>query len=193
MVTIEDYLKKHSAETLRMVILNSGYRNPLTYSEEILGQADRALDRLRSALKPALPGAAIDSGTAIDVLTKQMASTKTGFEDSMDDDFNSAGALGYLFDLVRSINTTRAENASDKALAPAQNLLSELIGILGLHLETVRYSKSSADPFLDYLVELRTTIRKQKLYELSDQIRDRLATLGVIIEDTKEGSSWHWE
>jgi cysteinyl-tRNA synthetase len=193
MVTIEDYLKKHSAETLRMVILNSGYRNPLTYSEEILGQADRALDRLRSALKPALPGAAIDSGTAIDVLTKQMASTKTGFEDSMDDDFNSAGALGYLFDLVRSINTTRAENASDKALAPAQNLLSELIGILGLHLETVRYSKSSADPFLDYLVEVRTTIRKQKLYELSDQIRDRLATLGVIIEDTKEGSSWHWE
>ena len=50
LVTIEEYLKTHSAETLRMVILNSGYRNPLTYGEEVLSQADRALDRLRSGL-----------------------------------------------------------------------------------------------------------------------------------------------
>jgi cysteinyl-tRNA synthetase len=193
LINIEDYLKAHAAESLRMVILNSGYRNPLTFSEDILSQADRALERLRSGLKPALPGAKMDSGDVISGLNKIMASTKVGFEESMDDDFNSAGALGYLFELVRAINTARADKASDEALAPAQKLLSELVSILGLRLEMGSGGKTSADPFIDYLVELRTTIRNQKLYELSDQIRDRLATQGVIIEDAKEGSSWHWE
>jgi len=192
LISIEDYLKSQSAETLRMVILNSGYRNPLTYSEDILSQADRALERLRSGLKPALPGATIESGKAIDELNDQIVSTKAGFKTSMDDDFNSAGALGHLFELVRSINAARAENAVDKILAPAQNLLSELIGIFGLKLEMSAGENSKVDPFIDYLVELRATIRKQKLYELSDQIRDRLATLGVTIEDSKEGSSWYW-
>jgi cysteinyl-tRNA synthetase len=193
LVSIEEYLKTHSAMTLRMVILNSGYRNPLTYGEDILSQADRAMDRLRSGLKPALPGATVESGKVIDDLTKQMELTKAGFDKSMDDDFNSAGALGYVFELIRTLNSARAENASDKALAPAQNLLSELISIFGLKLEVPAGDSSTADPFIDYLVELRTTIRKQKLYELSDQIRDRLASLKVIIEDSKDGSSWHWE
>lgn len=193
LVSIEEYLKTHGAETLRMVILNSGYRNPLTYGEEVLSQADRALDRLRSGLKSALPGATVEFGKVIDDLTKQMALTKAGFEKSMDDDFNSAGALGYLFELIRSLNTARAENASNKALTPAQSLLFELIGILGLKLEVPAGDSSTSTPFIDYLVELRTIIRKQKLYELSDQIRDRLASLKVIIEDTKDGSTWHWE
>jgi len=193
LVNIEDFLKSHPAETLRMVILNSGYRNPLTYSEEVLSQADRALDRLRSGLKPALPGAASESGKDIDALNEQMVSTQAGFEDSMEDDFNSAGALGYLFELVRSINTARAEGASDKVLIPAQNLLTELVSVLGIHLEVTAGGNSTADPFIDYLVELRSTIRKQKLYELSDQIRVKLAALGVTIEDTKDGSSWHWD
>ena len=193
LITIEEYLRMHAAETLRMVILNSGYRNPLTYSEEILGQADRALDRLRSALRPALPGAGVVSGKAIDALNELMETTKAGFEESMDDDFNSAGALGYLFDLVRVINTARAENATEDMLSSAQSMLRELCGVLGLELDMDKQEKTSADPFVDYLVELRTIIRKQKLYELSDQVRDRLLALHVIIEDTKDGSSWHWE
>ncbi len=193
LITIEEYLSRHAAETLRMVILNSGYRNPLTYSEEILGQADRALDRLRSGLKPALPGASITSGKMIDDLNQQMKDTKAGFEESMDDDFNSAGALSHLFELVRAINTARAENVTQDGLKAAQTLLRELSGVLGLELDKDTEEKSSAYPFVDYLVELRTAIRKQKLYELSDQVRDRLQALHVIIEDTKDGSTWHWE
>jgi cysteinyl-tRNA synthetase len=193
LITIEEYLKTHAAESLRMVILNSGYRNPLTYSEEILGQADRALDRLRSGLKPALPGEEVASGKAIDALNEQMTATKAGFEGSMDDDFNSAGALSQLFDLVRAINTARAENVTEDLLSKAQSMLRELSVVLGLELDMDKKEKTSADPFVDYLVELRTAIRKQKLYELSDQVRDRLLTLHVIIEDTKDGSTWHWE
>ncbi|MBN2258439.1 MAG: cysteine--tRNA ligase, partial [Anaerolineaceae bacterium] len=90
LVTIEDFLNKHTGESLRMMTLNSGYRNPLIYSEEILGQATRALDRLRSGLKKALPGSNVDSGEVIDALNRQMELTQAGFEEAMDDDFNSA-------------------------------------------------------------------------------------------------------
>jgi len=82
---------------------------------------------------------------------------------------------------------------SGGVLSGAQSILREFSGVLGLKLDTDRKENTSADPFVGYLVELRTEIRKQKLYELSDQIRDRLLALHVIIEDSKDGSTWHWE
>ena len=111
----------------------------------------------------------------------------------MDDDFNSAGALGHLFDLVRAINQARSENATPEQLQAAQDTLRELTGVFGLRLEQGQQEKQAADPFIDLLVSLRTDLRKQKLWSLSDQVRDRLNELGVIIEDTKEGSTWRYE
>lgn len=192
-VSIADFLKDHPADALRFMVLNSGYRNPLTFSEDVIEQTERALERLRSALRPSLPGATGASKELLDVLKKQMESTKQGFLDSMDDDFNSAGALGFLFELVRVINQARSENAEDASLKPAQDLLLELTGVLGLSLAASGGRESSADAFITLLVEIRKEIRTQKLWSLSDQIRDRLLELGVIIEDSKEGSSWRWK
>lgn len=192
-VSIADFLKDHPADALRFMVLNSGYRNPLTFSEDVIEQTERALERLRSALRPSLPGATGASKELLDVLKKQMESTKQGFLDSMDDDFNSAGALGFLFELVRVINQARSENAEDASLKPAQDLLLELTGVLGLSLAASVGRESSADAFITLLVEIRKEIRTQKLWSLSDQIRDRLLELGVIIEDSKEGSSWRWK
>ena len=92
----------------------------------------------------------------------------------MDDDFNSAGALGNLFDLVRVINQARADGATDEVLAPAQTTINELCGVFGLILEKETSDDQSAAPFIDYLIELRAEMRKQKLFAFSDQIRDRL-------------------
>ena len=192
-VSIADFLKDHPADALRFMVLNSGYRNPLTFSEDVIEQTERALERLRSALRPSLPGATGASKELLDVLKKQMETTKQGFLDSMDDDFNSAGALGFLFELVRVINQARSENAEDASLKPAQDLLLELTGVLGLSLAASGGRESSADAFITLLVEIRKEIRTQKLWDLSDQIRDRLLELGVIIEDSKEGSSWRWK
>jgi cysteinyl-tRNA synthetase len=111
----------------------------------------------------------------------------------MDDDFNSAGAMGYLFELVRVINQARADGATDAELNSTQTLLAELTGVLGLELEKNRGGENTSDEFIDLLVEVRTEIRTQKLWQLSDKIRDRLAELGVIIEDSKEGTSWRWK
>ena len=110
----------------------------------------------------------------------------------MDNDFNSAGALGILFDLVRVINQTRADGAQDKELLPAQQTILELTGVLGLRLEEADQGKQAADPFIDLLIEVRMELRKQKQFALSDLVRDRLTELGVILEDSKEGTSWHW-
>jgi len=193
LVTIEEFLAGHPADALRMLVLNSGYRNPLSYSDEILAQAEKAIDRLRSALKTALPNAAGASTDQVEALARQVESTETGFIQSMDDDFNSSGALAQLFELVRVINQARAESATNDQLAPAQQQLRRLTGVLGLTLEKNREVDQAVDGFVDLLIEIRRELRANKLWELSDRVRDRLAELGVMLEDSKTGTSWHWK
>jgi len=192
LVTIEDFLAKHSADVLRMMILNSYYRNPLTFNDESIENSARALERLQSALRPGLPGAAGASEETLSTLKTQMQETREGFLLSMDDDFNSAGALGQMFGLVRVINQARADGATDAELSPAQDLLRELGGVLGLRFDAGKSDSHAADAFIELLLQLRKELRSQKQYEMADSIRKRLSELGVIIEDSKEGSSWRW-
>jgi cysteinyl-tRNA synthetase len=192
LITIEDFLADHSADTLRMMVLNSGYRGPLTFNDEVIQQAETALERLASGLKPSQPGASGISEDQKKVLDTQMKKTREGFENAMDDDFNTAGALGNLFDLVRAINQARADGAADEQLAEPQGLLKKLTDVFGLRLG-VKASAHEADPFVELLLEVRAKVREQKLWDLSDLIRDRLAELGVQVEDAKNGSNWTWK
>lgn len=193
LVTIEEFLENHPADALRMLVLNSGYRNPLSYSDEIVMQAEKAIERLRSGLKPA-PSAALGvAQTVLENLARQVEAAEVGFVQSMDDDFNSAGALASLFDLVRVINQTRAEGATEVQLAAAQHKLSLLTAVLGLSLEKVNEAHQEVDGFVNLLIEIRHDLRANKLWELSDKVRDQLAALGVVLEDGKEGTSWHWK
>jgi cysteinyl-tRNA synthetase len=193
LVTIDEFLAENEADVLRIMVLNSSYRNPLTFSQEVLEQSKKALERLRSALRPGTGKEGQTSEEAEAPLSQQVKETSHGFIAAMDDDFNTAGALGYLFDLVRSINQARDAGASPAALQEAKQNLLELTGVLGLSLERQQTAGGEAAAFIDLLVELRSELRKQKLWTLSDTIRDRLKDLGVIIEDSKEGSSWRWE
>ena len=193
LVTIEEFLENHPADALRMLVLNSGYRNPLSYSDEILVQAEKAIERLRSGLKPAPKAAPGAAQAVLETLARQVEAAEVGFVQSMDDDFNSAGALAHLFDLVRVINQTRAEGATDAQLAAAQQKLSQLTAVLGLSLEKLNEAHQEVDGFVNLLIEIRRDLRTNKLWELSDKVRDRLAALGVVLEDSKEGTSWHWK
>jgi cysteinyl-tRNA synthetase len=193
LVTIDEFLAENEADVLRIMVLNSSYRNPLTFSQEVVEQSKKALERLRSALRPGTGKEGQTSEEAEAPLSQQVKETSQGFIAAMDDDFNTAGALGYLFDLVRSINQARDAGASPAALQEAKQNLLELTGVLGLSLERQQTAGGEAAAFIDLLVELRSELRKQKLWTLSDTIRDRLKDLGVIIEDSKEGSSWRWE
>ncbi len=156
----------------------------------MIEQAKRSLERLHSALRPAYSTATQIPDTTKETLQKQIHATRQGFLVSMDDDFNTAGALGYLFDLVRAINQTRDAGTEQTILNPAQDLLRELSGVLGLRLETPEKENGDIPPLIELLVEVRQILREQHLWSLSDKIRDRLAELGIVLEDGKEGTTW---
>ncbi len=191
LVTIEDFLAQHEGDVLRMMVLNSSYRNPLTFGDEIITQAEKALERLRLALRPAGDGN-IGEGDVVENLRKQGEATRQGFIEGMEDDFNTAGALGYLFELVRVINQAKDTGVSAGIIAEGQSLLRELMTVLGLQADRPEKS-GQATPFIQLLIDLRRELRQQKAWALSDQIRTRLAELGVLLEDSKDGTTWRWK
>ncbi|TFH31561.1 MAG: cysteine--tRNA ligase, partial [Anaerolineales bacterium] len=183
------FLEKHEADVLRIVILNASYRSPLTFNDDVIEQAERALERLKGGLRPATPLSDVSEGNQ-ELLESALEATRDGFEQAMDDDFNSAGALGQLFDLVKAINQARSAGMTAESIQKAQNLLRELSGVLGLRLIPGDKLGSGAAAFVDLLLDVRVALREAKQWELSDMIRDKLADLGVMIEDGKEGTTW---
>ena len=193
MITIDHFLSEHPGDVMRLWVLNGSYRSPLTYSEEVIEQTEQAYRRLLNAKKPALPGAAglpEERAAAMLVAAEQ---ARQAFKESMDDDFNTSAALATIFELVRNLNQARGDGATDAQLLPALQIFDELTGVLGLQLEEQPGKTNAADPFIDLLVSLRRDLRTEKNWALSDKLRDELKALGVILEDSKDGTSWTWE
>jgi len=190
-VSIKEFLSKRNADVMRMLVLNGSYRAPLIFNDETLDAAEKGLERIQSALRPASAKGADSTAEAVIALPAAIDTVKTAFVNAMDDDFNSAGALGSIFDFVRAINTARDAGATESQLKLAQDTLHELTGVLGLRL-TEKTGSGDADKFIDLLLEVRAEVRKQKLWPLSDLIRDRLKELGVTVEDSRQGSTWRY-
>ena len=193
MVSIDEFLQKHPGDVMRLLVLNGSYRSPLTYSDEVLEQTEQVYRRLLSAKKPALPNAPGISPDKAQALIEAAQKAHNQFVESMDDDFNTAAAMAAIFELVKQINQARTEGATQAQLEPAQAMFNELTGVLGLQLQEQAGGQTSADPFIDLLVEVRNELRAQKNWALSDKIRDELKALGVILEDSKDGTTWSWE
>jgi cysteinyl-tRNA synthetase len=191
LVTVEEFLAKHEGDVLRMMVLNSSYHNPLSFGDEIITQAERALERLRLALRPATNGRIVD-GIAVETLNVQLEATRNGFNECMDDDFNTAGALGHMFELVRAINQAKDAGVAGEIVAEGQSLLHELMTVFGLHTERLEVG-SQATPFIELLIDLRRELRQQKLWSLADKLRASLAELGVLLEDSKDSTTWRWK
>ncbi len=191
LVTIRELLDDgpDNGTIYRMMVLTGHYRTPLTWSEESFNGAGRALDRLRSGLRDFDPAA---TPVTSDHLAAAIATADASFRAAMDDDFNTAGALAALFELVRVINRARSEDATTTDLHPAQAKLVALAEVLGLPLTPTATDTAAlaAAPFIELLLETRTELRKAKQFALSDQIRDRLKALGVEVEDGPTGSTW---
>jgi len=176
-VTIRDALNAVGGDALRMWILTSHYRKPLTYSQETLEAAKAGVERLRNALR--VEGG--DGGDPVDA-----DPFRARFIAAMDDDLNTPQALAALFDLAREINRGRD---AGRSVAGAQATLRELAGVLGLTLAE-RDASLAAAPFIEVLVEVRNDLRRAKQFELADRIRSRLGDLGVTLEDTPQGTVW---
>jgi cysteinyl-tRNA synthetase len=178
LVTIKEVLQHSSPDALRLFVLGSHYRSPLTYSEEGLKAAERGVERLRQAIREKGEG----SGMAL----IEIEPYRQRFIEAMDDDFNTAQAGAVLFDLAREIN--RASSAGFNA-ASAQQTLLELAGILGLTLKG-KEVHPAAEPFIELLISVRDALRQEKKWQLADKIRSSLEELGIVLEDTPQGTIW---
>lgn len=187
-VSIKEFLSKRSADVMRMLVLNGTYRAPLLFNDDTLDAAERNVERLKSALKPASASA---TGYNSDTLSSLIESAKKNFTEAMDNDFNTAGAIASLFELSKAINTARDNNATNEQLKSAQDTFKELTNVLGLKLED-KQGSSEKDAEVNALIAERNEARKQKQWKRSDEIRNQLKEMGVTIEDSKDGTTWKW-
>ncbi len=184
-VSCEEALERYNPDAIRLFILSSHYRSPITWTEEGILGADRGLERLRAALRPG----SVETGVGGDDLESAAEEAREKFIEAMDDDFNTARAIAPLFDLARAINQARDAGAPTEALAPAQEILRGLSDVLGLTLQEPK-GPSEAEPFIELLLAVRNDLRAAKEYELADKIRAELNKLGIVVEDGPQGSTW---
>jgi cysteinyl-tRNA synthetase len=169
----------------------------LAWTEDGVEAAERGLERLRAAISDApnaLPRARpepkVPRSTG-ESLVKSARDAREKFVVLMDDDLNTAGALGVLHDLAREINRARGEGAAKQDLAPAQGTLKELAGVLGLTLKEPSRAVSEDETVeINALIAERNALRSAKKYAEADKVRARLTEMGVEIADSAQGTTW---
>lgn len=242
--TVRDILKQYPGKVVRYFLISNHYRKPINFSDEELRMCAKALGRLEDAVSNALfalgigagagpdPELAVwdqvrrlaasgeagraDSESAAGRLDAAIAAARAQFEESMDDDFNTAGAIAALHELATAINTfvnqdmqgqREVAEAERSAAARAVLTMMELGDVVGIiepgFMEAQRAGGARAeqdgeggesgigtDRLIQLLLDVRAEVRAAKLYQVSDMIRDRLGELGVVVEDTRDGARW---
>ncbi len=184
--TIREVLDKYDEEVVRYFMISSHYRSPINYSEDSLKEAGVRLERLYTALK----GLDLNGVSA-----PEDHEFEQRFFKVMDDDFNTAEGLAVLFELVRHLNTVRSQD--EAAALPLAALLVKLAGILGiLQRDPEAFLKSGADvdeAMIETMIQQRNDAKKNRDFAEADRIRDELAAQGIILQDSREGTTWRIE
>ncbi|WP_422930402.1 cysteine--tRNA ligase [Singulisphaera sp. PoT] len=213
-VLMRDLLKSHEPDTLRALFLTSHYRRPIDYGPSRLDELARGLQSFYKTFEQfeKLTGTSFydleapktrsefDPGSS--PFLKEVGEHRQRFLDALDDDFNTGGAIGELYELNHTLKKFANGIASrdQEALADYRKavvVVRELTAILGLFREPLKKEEASRDeltgPLLDLLVQLRTQVRKEKNFKLADEIRIKLTELGVTLEDRPDGTAWKIE
>ncbi|MDC0407163.1 cysteine--tRNA ligase [Candidatus Thioglobus sp.] len=184
--TIRGVLENYDGESLRYFIMSSHYRSPLNFSDANLDNAKSSLTRLYTAIRDLHA-----SDAALDEVSQRF-DFETRFNQALNDDFNTPIALSILFELAKLINSERSKDI-DKAKALSQ-LLIKLGGFIGLlQMDADAFLKQGvtlSDEDIDHKISLRNKARDNKDFATSDQIRDELTELGIILEDASNGTGW---
>jgi len=214
---LSSLLAKYPPELLRFLIIQSHYRSPIDFSDETIQAAKsglnsmyRLLDRLHrvTGVDPYTTALQLDrmrdpeAGPEASKLLDEMLNLRVRFLEAMDDDFNTAGAIGCLFEMVGAINRFIDAGRLETHVLEQLRLIAEsaagsfvrLARLLGLLVErpvqTDIKDDSRTGKLLDLLVEVRNMARKNKQFEIADRVRDELTALGVILEDRPDGTHW---
>lgn len=195
-ISVNQMVKRYPKELLRFYLLSTHYRSGLEYYEGKIEEVKRGWSRLNAAVR-ALKADLQQAGTGPEGVLERKASKEIdGLGDDLlaafSDDFNTARAIGVLFELVRAVNTYKADGGNNRAVFARALQLFELYGaeIMGV-VEPEETDAGGLTPaLLDLVLRLREELRQSKNFALADQIRDELAELGVVIEDTAQGPRW---
>ena len=182
--TVRDIAKEFDLEAVRMFMLSVHYRNPVNFSRELIQQAETALTRLRTARERLEEAQRVQETAEDAAFTASLDGFRARFEAAMDDDLNTADAIGVLFDLVRACNTFVTEPRGGAAIDAAKALFDQLTGVLGL----LQHKQEEAMPEEALrLLDERQQARKAKDFARADAIRDQLKEMGYAVEDTAQG------
>jgi cysteinyl-tRNA synthetase len=208
--TIRDILEKYDAEAIRFFLLSTHYRSPIDFSNQNLEEATKTLDRfyhligdLEESLSAGADGEEGGGGEAAEAV----ATLKARFRSAMDDDFNTAEALGEIFKTSRvlSVLLSRGENVGRERVGKFLEALRETGGVLGVlngtpenwkrrRLRREEQEKTAIDgAWVESRIAERERARGEKDWAAADAIRDELLKRGVTLEDTAEGTAWHLE
>ncbi|MDP2911285.1 MAG: cysteine--tRNA ligase [Candidatus Omnitrophota bacterium] len=184
-ITIEDILAKYPADVLKILFLQTHYSHPVDFSWEKMEEAKKAMERFKTLFDKIDGLKTVGSRLKADFLESDINSFRIKFESAMDDDFNTAEALAVLFDLVTYINKHEAYQAKDFLLE-----LGKTLGLFETRKDAARGADSSKKAEIENLINLRNTARKNKDFKEADKIRKELEEKGIILEDTKDGTTW---
>lgn len=189
--TVREISEKYGYEPIRYLMISSHYRSPINFSEEIIMQCKSALERLYNFKENLLFAIKNSLDNVENSFSFDLNSYKNKFIDAMDDDLNTADALGVIFELVKDVNMNvlGKSNAGGKTLNDILSLFCELTGVLGILYEEKSTEKISTEE-IEKLIEKRNNARKEKNWQLADEIRDELKSKNVIIEDTSNGTKY---
>jgi cysteinyl-tRNA synthetase len=194
-LTAREMRKHFSPLAIRLFMLGAHYRSPINFSDDSLRQATSAVERLRncwSALQEAKADPKAQGKEPGESFLKEIERLRGRFNDEMEDDLNTAGALGVLFEAVKTINSSLREVPlpDGKALSEAEAFLAfadDVLGVVGIGKEK---DSGPSDEEVEGKIQERAAAKKAKDFKRADAIRAELLELGVILEDTPQGTRW---
>ena len=189
--TVREIGEQYDLQVLRFFMLNAHYRSPLNFSADLMESSKNALERITEAAarhRDRQAAATVQEATEDEKkLMQEEAAFVTKFEESMDDDFNTADALAAVFELVKFANTNVQEGSSKEFAGHTLEVMTKLCDVLGLTLEK---KEEILDEEIENLIAERQAARKAKDFARADEIRGLLLDKGIELKDTREGVKW---
>ncbi|PLX31765.1 MAG: cysteine--tRNA ligase, partial [Clostridiales bacterium] len=188
--TVRDIRKEYDGEVIRFFLLSAHYRNPINFNRDLMEQAKVSLERLYNTKKNlehiSKHAVRVEMDEAEKNVLREMDSHESKFVAAMDDDMNTADALAAIFELSKHINSQTDVNSSKEFVEKALDKFVELSGVLGF----LEKQEELLDADIQELIDRRQLARKEKNYQLADEIRDKLSDQGIVLEDTPQGVKW---
>ncbi|MCX6138144.1 MAG: cysteine--tRNA ligase [Ignavibacteriales bacterium] len=192
-VTLKQAFEKHDPIVVRFFILQSHYRSPLDFSDAAIEGAGKGLEKLRNTYSRICSD--IEKGRSGTGVLAEAEMYKKKFLEAMDDDFNSPQAIAVLFDLSRAVNELAASESgmSVESLQVVRRIFEDcggtVLGVIGGKTAALQ-ANSKEDGLMDLLIAFRKDAKAEKMWPLADKIRDGLKAIGILLEDSKDGTTW---